>query len=85
MSRTDFTSNYQRQWTGGGYVEGGATWFFSPHFSLGAVSQFQATTGRQRQSGQSIGLDGQVIQTTQVTNVWSITANLARVLAAVYF
>lgn len=85
VSRNDYGDYFQHQWTGGGYVEGGVTWFFSPHFSLGAVSQLQATTGRERQSQTSVIINGATVQTTQTSSVWSVSANLTRVLGAVYF
>ena len=85
MTRFDIADRFQHAWTAGGYGEVGAAWFFSPHFSLGAVSMLQATKGRQRQTVTTIGPNLQPIQTTQTTNVWSVSANLARVLAAVYF
>jgi hypothetical protein len=85
MSRLDIADRLQYAWTAGGYGEVGAAWFFSPHISLGAVSMLQATMGRQRQTATTIGPNLQPIQTTQTISVWSVSANLARVLAAVYF
>jgi hypothetical protein len=81
----DFGDDFDRQWTAGGYGEVGATWFFSPHFSLGAVSMVQATKGRERQVVTTFPVGMPAVRTTQTTNVWSVSANLARVLAAVYF
>jgi len=84
-SRLDFGDDFDHQWTAGGYGEVGAMWFFSPHFSLGAVSRFQATKGRESQAVTTFPVGLPPIRTTQTTNTWSVGANLARVLAAVYF
>ena len=84
-SRFDFGDDFNHQWTAGGYGEVGATWFFSPHFSLGTVTMFQAAKGRERQAVTTFPVGLPPVRTTQTTNVWSVSANLARVLAAVYF
>jgi hypothetical protein len=84
MSRFELGDSFDHEWTAGGYGEVGATWFFSSHFSLGAVSMLQATKGRERQTATGLSPDLQPIRTTQTTNVWSVSANLARVLASVY-
>ena len=62
----------------GAYGELGATWFFTPHVSLGASGELLAAYGQDRQAtGAS--------QPDRVTTRWSLRGNLARVSAAVYF
>lgn len=84
-TRFDFGDDFDHAWTVGGYGEVGATWFFSPHFSVGTVGMFQASKGRERQVVTNFPVGLPPVRTTQTTNVWSVSANLARVLAAVYF
>jgi hypothetical protein len=73
-------SNYSfaRTYTVGAYGELGATWFFTPHVSLGASGELLASYGEDRQAtGAS--------QPDRVTTRWGVRGNLARVSAGVYF
>jgi len=66
-----------RSWTAGGYAELGATYFLTPHFSLGGTGELQASYGKRKQQ---IGLNTTAEQTT--TN---FSGSLIRVLVSVYF
>ena len=74
-------------WNAGGYGEFGATWFFTRHLSLGAFGMLQGTWGKDRQRF-TILPPSQATPATQVTETsttWTVSANLVRVTAAVYF
>lgn len=74
-------------WNAGGYGEFGATWFFTRHLSLGALGTLQGTWGKERQRF-TIPPASQATPATQVTETsttWTVSANLVRVTAAVYF
>ena len=73
-------SNYSfaRTYSVGAYGELGATWFFTPHVSLGASGELVASYGEDRQAtGTS--------QPDRVSTRWGVRGNLARVSAGVYF
>ena len=74
-------------WNAGGYGEFGATWFFTRHLSLGAIGMLQGTWGKDRQRF-TILPPSQATPATQVTETsttWTVSADLVRVTAAVYF
>jgi hypothetical protein len=66
-----------RSWSAGGYAELGATYFLTPHFSLGGTGELQASYGKRKQQ---IGLNTTIDQTTTVFN-----GSLMRVVVSVYF
>jgi hypothetical protein len=66
-----------RQWNAGTYGELGATYFFSPHVSLGATGGLELTYGQDRFNSGS--------GSTDHTDRWIVRGNLARVSAGVYF
>jgi hypothetical protein len=61
----------------GAYGELGATWFFTPHVSLGASGELLAGYGQDRLA---VGTSPD-----QVTTRWQVRGNLVRVAAGVYF
>ena len=66
-----------RAWSAGGYAELGATYFLTPHFSLGGTGELQASYGKREQQ---IGLNTTIDQTTT-----TFGGSLMRVLVSVYF
>jgi hypothetical protein len=66
-----------RSWTAGGYAELGATYFLTPHFSLGGSGELQASYGKRKQQA---GLNTTIEQTTT-----AFGGSLMRVLVSVYF
>lgn len=74
LSRFD---SQNRSWEAGAYGELGASFFFSPHVSLGAAGELSAGYGEDRRGGPP---DVSVTATH-----WRIGAAVVRVLGAVYF
>lgn len=70
--------NGSRGWAAGVFAELGATYFFSPHVSLGAVGGLQASYGRVRGEFQP---DGFSFRARRIT----VSGNAVQVLGAVYF
>jgi hypothetical protein len=66
-----------RSWSAGGYAELGATYFLTPHFSLGGTGELQASYGKRKQQ---IGLN-----TTSDQSITTFGGSLMRVLVSVYF
>ena len=64
-------------WSAGGYAELGATYFLSPHFSLGGTGELQASYGKRKQQ---VGLN-----TTIDQSATTFGGSLIRVLLSVYF
>jgi hypothetical protein len=69
---------FGRTWSAGAYGELGATYFFSPHVSLGASGELAAGYGEDRFATGTVGPD-------RVTTRWTLRGNLARIAAGVYF
>jgi hypothetical protein len=66
-----------QSWTAGGYGELGASYFFSPHLSLGATGEMAAGYIHDRfASG---------VAADRITTRWFLRGNLVRVAAGVYF
>lgn len=84
FSRNAFGDQENRVWAAGGYGELGATWFFTRHLSLGAVGIVQALWGENRQVVNIFNGTTEV-SGVATTGTWSVNANVARVIAAVYF
>ena len=78
-ARTSFGKGPQSfsAWSAGGYAELGATYFLSPHFSLGGTGELQANIGKRKQQ---VGLNTTVEQSTT-----AFGGSLIRVLLSVYF
>jgi hypothetical protein len=68
-----------RSWDVGGYAELGATYFFSPHVSLGASGELAAGYGEERSAS------GFATIPDRVTTHWLLRGSLARISAGVYF
>ena len=80
-TQTDF-----HYWSAGGYGELGATWFFTRHFSVGAVSLLQVEKKRNRATSLVILVpNGPSTPVSSTVDSWSVSGNLFRVLGAVYF
>ena len=69
------TGSYQT-WTTGAYVEAGAIYFLTPHFSVGATGEVHANYGKTEQPNST--------ETRRQTTT-SLSASLIRVLLSVYF
>jgi hypothetical protein len=70
------TSNSGVQsWNAGGYGELGASYFYSPHFSIGATGELTAVYARDRYLN---------VATQRITR-WMVGGTLVRVNASVYF
>jgi hypothetical protein len=65
-----------QSWNAGGYGELGATYFYSPHLSLGATGELAAVYAHDRY------LD---VVAERVTSRWTVWGTLIRVNASVYF
>jgi hypothetical protein len=65
-------------WSAGGYGELGATYFFSPHISLGASGELAAAYSEDRFANPPPGSDF-------VSSRWSLHGTLVRASAGVYF
>jgi hypothetical protein len=70
---------FEKAWNAGGYGELGATYFFSPHVSLGASGELSLGYQQNRRSS---GVPG---SSDQVSRYWLLRGDLARVSAGVYF
>jgi hypothetical protein len=66
-----------QSWSAGGYGELGATYFFSPHVSLGATGEVAAGYSHERFSIAA--------PADRTTTRWFVRGNLVRVAAGVYF
>lgn len=65
-----------QSWNAGGYGELGATYFYSPHVSIGAAGELTAVYSRDRSLGGG---------PARVTTRWTLGGTLIRVNAGVYF
>jgi hypothetical protein len=77
-ARTEYSKgpSSERSWEAGGYAELGATYFLTPHFSLGGTGELQASLGKRKQT-----IASQTIDRTTTT----FGGSLIRVLMSVYF
>lgn len=81
---TQTSTQTQSNWAVGPYGEFGATWFFTPHLSLGALGRLSAGWGRQHET--FIGtFNGSTTIDESTADFSSYTLNVARLTAAVYF
>jgi hypothetical protein len=84
LGLTNGETSQDHNWSAGGYGEFGATWFFTPHLSLGGVGMLQALWGHDRQTGTGL-FNNQPVTTTSSSNTFTIGATVMRATAAVYF
>jgi hypothetical protein len=84
-TRNDYGDQEAELWSAGAYGEFGATWFFTRHLSLGGVSQLQAAKGREHITSVALQPDQTRTLERATADTWSVSLNLVRVLAAVYF
>jgi hypothetical protein len=77
-ARTEYSKgpSSARSWEAGGYAELGATYFLTPHFSLGGTGELQASLGKRKQTIGSQTID---------QNTTTFGGSLIRVLMSVYF
>jgi hypothetical protein len=68
----------QRSWSAGAYGEVGATYFFTPHLSLGASGELAMSYAQHR-------FDYGDIVPRRVDELWNVRGNLVRAGASVYF
>ena len=86
VNRYSTPNQYDHAWNAGGYGEFGATWFFTRHLSLGAMSLLQVTNGRDRQVATFFNpVNNTTARQTVTSSNWAVGASLVRVLAGVYF
>ena len=75
----------QHSWGLGPYGDFGATWFFTPHLSLGALGRLSATWGRSHVTFLGTDATGQAFSEETRGSAASYSFSLARLTAAVYF
>ena len=75
----------QDNWIAGPYGDFGATWFFTPHVSLGALGRLSAGWGRNHQRVTGAIINGAPATVETTSSVATVSFNAARLTAAVYF
>jgi len=77
LSGSYYTGSGSRDVLGGAYGEVGASYFFTPHLSLGAAGELRYTWQERRQAVQD--------RPDYVSSMWSVSGSLVHMKAAVYF
>jgi hypothetical protein len=81
---SEMSNHTQSNWAVGAYGEFGATWFFTPHLSLGALGRLSAGWGRQHETFTE-RFNGSTTSNESTADLSSYTLTVARLTAAVYF